>query len=69
MTRAAVESVATGSVPNTNTPACTGVPSMGPLPSIPTIPSTIWRSGRIAEATSMTASCRPAQCRTFFGQP
>ncbi len=38
---AAVTSVATGSSPNTRRPTGFETPSIGPFPSIPTIPSTI----------------------------
>jgi hypothetical protein len=69
ITRAAVTSVATGSVPKINTPACTGVPWIGPLPCMPTMPSTICTAGRTAAATSTIAWSSPIQCRRFFGHP
>ena len=57
------------SVPNTSTPMSFGVPWIGPLPSIATMPSTICRSGCTAADTSMIDASMPAQCSTFFGHP
>ena len=62
-------STATGSVPTMITPAFTGSPWIGPLPCMPTMPSTIARPGRTAAATSRIEPLSPAQWSTFFGQP
>ncbi len=42
---------------------------IGPSPSIPTMPSTIARPGRMVATRSTMELSMPRQCRMFFGQP
>ena len=49
--------------------ASTGVPMIGPSPSIPTTPSTIAIEGFTAALMSRIEAGMPAWCRTFLGHP
>ena len=69
ITRQQVASTATGSSPSTNTPQGLGVPWIGPFPSMPSMPSTIAKSGLAAAFISRMELSIPAQCSTFLGQP
>ena len=53
----------------TITPIGFGVPLSGPSPSMPTMPSTIARSGVRVMAMSTMLLSMPRQCNSFFGQP
>ncbi len=69
MMRQQVASTATGSAPATIAPTCFGVPWMGPLPSMPTMPSTMAKVRGNNPCRSAMHSWIPAQCSTFLGQP
>ncbi len=69
MIRQQVASTAAGWRPMTSTPEDTGVPMIGPSPSMPTMPSTMAKAGRTVALMSRIEGPMPAKWRTFFGQP
>ena len=63
MMRQQVASTATGSPPATSTPAGFGAPWIGPLPSMPTMPSTIanWRGKAACRSAMRFVDAGPVQ--------